>query len=47
MITIHGNATFEWAGSVEIDLTAARAGDVTVTHHFNEEIAAWARVADA
>lgn len=47
MITIHGNATFEWEGAVEIDLDRAQAGDLTVARHFNKEIAAWARVADA
>lgn len=46
MITIHGNATFEWEGSVEVDLARELAGEVTVTRHFNEEIAAWARVVD-
>lgn len=44
MVTIHGNATFEWEGSVAVDLARERAGDVTVTRHFNDEIAAWARV---
>lgn len=47
MITIHGNATFEWEGTVELDPATARAGNVVVTRHFNDEIAAWARVADA
>lgn len=46
MVTIHGNATWEWEGSVDVDLAAERAGDVTVTRHFNDEIAAWARVVD-
>ena len=46
MITIHGNATFEWEGSVTVDLASAQAGDVTVARHFNDEIAAWAKVAD-
>lgn len=47
MVTIHGNATWEWEGSVDVDLAAERAGDVVVAHHFNDEIAAWARVVDA
>lgn len=47
MITIHGNATFEWEGSVDVDLERRQAGDLIITKHFNDEIAAWARVADA
>lgn len=46
MVRLSGNATYEWDGSVEVDLDRAIAGEVTVTHHFNEEIAAWAKVAD-
>ena len=46
MMTVHGNATFEWEGSVAVDLAAGRAGDVRVARHFNDEIAAWARVVD-
>jgi diaminopimelate epimerase len=47
IVRLSGNATYEWAGSAEIDLDHARAGDVTVARHFNEEIAAWAQVADS
>lgn len=47
MTELSGNATFEWQGSVEVDIVHARAGDVTVSRHFNDEIAAWAAVADA
>lgn len=46
MVTIHGNATWEWEGSVDVDIPRELAGAVTVAHHFNEEIAAWARVVD-
>ena len=46
MVRLAGNATFEWAGSAEVDPVAGRAGDVAVTRHFNEEIAAWAAVAE-
>jgi diaminopimelate epimerase len=46
MVRLSGNATFEWEGSVEVDLDHARAGDLTVTRHFNDEIAAWAKVAE-
>lgn len=47
MVTLHGNATWEWEGMVEADLAQARAGDLRVLRHHDEEIAAWARVADA
>ena len=47
MVSLSGNATWEWRGSVEIDLAAERAGDLTVIAHADAEIAAWARVADA
>jgi diaminopimelate epimerase len=46
-VRLSGNATYEWAGSVEVDMAHGRAGDVTVARHFNEEIAAWATIADA
>jgi diaminopimelate epimerase len=46
MVRLSGNATYEWEGSAEVDLDRARAGEVTVTRHFNDEIAAWARVAE-
>lgn len=47
MVTLHGNATWEWEGVVEVDLAQARAGDLRVLRHYDDEIAAWARVADA
>ncbi|MGN6271230.1 MAG: diaminopimelate epimerase [Sphingomonas sp.] len=46
-VRLSGNATFEWAGSVEVDIDHARAGDVMVERHFNDEIAAWAALADS
>lgn len=46
MVRLSGNATFEWEGAVEVDPVRRLAGDVTVGHHFNDEIAAWAQVAD-
>jgi diaminopimelate epimerase len=46
MVSLSGNATFEWAGSVEVNLDHARAGDLTVTRHFNDEIAAWTTVVE-
>lgn len=47
MVTIVGNATWEWDGSVEVDLAQEIAGSLAVTRHYNDEIAAWAAVADA
>lgn len=44
LVTIVGNATWEYAGSVEVDLATGRAGDVSVTERFAHEIAAWERV---
>ena len=47
MVSLSGNATFEWEGSAEIDPARGSAGAVTVAGHHNDEIAAWARVAEA
>ena len=44
MVTLSGNATWEWEGEVTIDLATGRAGDLTVLRHFDAEIAAWAAV---
>ncbi|MDQ2877862.1 MAG: diaminopimelate epimerase [Pseudomonadota bacterium] len=46
MVSLVGNATFEWEGSAEVDLARGTAGDLIVTRHHNAEIAAWAAVAD-
>lgn len=46
MITLHGNATWEWHGEVEVDLSAERAGEVTVLRRYDDEVAAWRTVAD-
>ena len=43
MVQLSGNATYEWAGSAEVDLARGLAGDVRVERHFNDEIAAWAK----
>ncbi len=45
-VTLHGNATWEWDGEVEVDLSAERAGAVTVIRRYDNEIAAWRAVAD-
>lgn len=47
MVSLSGNATWEWRGSVEVDTATGRAGDLTVAAHCDDEIAAWAAVADA
>jgi diaminopimelate epimerase len=47
MVSLSGNATFEWEGSAEIDPGRGIAGAVTIAGHHNDEIAAWARVAEA
>ena len=39
MVTIEGNATFEWAGEVTVD--QGRAVDLTVTKRFDDEVRAW------
>ena len=41
MVTLAGNATFEWEGSVEIDPARGVAEDLIVTRRYPEEIAAW------
>ncbi len=42
MVTLSGNATFEWTGTVEVDLDTATATDLVVTRRHDDEIAAWA-----
>jgi len=44
MVTIVGNATWEWAGSVAVDLTQGIASDLIVERRYPAEIAAWAEV---
>lgn len=46
MVRLSGNATWDWQGSAEVDLASGVAGNVVVERHFNDEIAAWAAVAD-
>lgn len=41
MVTLSGNATYEWAGSVEVDLGSETACDLVVERRFTDEIAAW------
>lgn len=42
MVTLSGNATFEWAG--EVTVTDGVAIDLVVTDRFDAEVAAWAEV---
>ena len=44
MITIEGNATYEWEGEVTVDPVAGTATDLVVTRRYPQEIAAWERV---
>ena len=44
MVTLSGNATFEWSGSVEVDPTTATASDVVVTRRYEDERAAWSKL---
>lgn len=44
MVTLSGNATFEWDGSAEVDPTRGLAGDLVIDRWHNDEIAAWAGV---
>jgi diaminopimelate epimerase len=46
MVTLSGNATVEWTGSVEVDLATGTASGLTIGARFPEEIAAWAAVID-
>ncbi|MDO7843665.1 diaminopimelate epimerase [Sphingomonas immobilis] len=42
MVRLSGNATYEWAGSAEIDIATAVASDLTIARRFDAEVAAWA-----
>lgn len=46
MVQLSGNATWEWSGSIAVAPDSGQAGDLTVDRHFDDEIAAWAKVAD-
>ena len=43
MVTLSGNATVEWSGSVTVDLESGEPGarDLVITQRHDEEIAAW------
>lgn len=40
-VTLAGNATWEWAGSAEVDAVAGVAADLIVDERFDDEVAAW------
>lgn len=42
MIALSGNATWEWEGSVEVDLATGVAGDLRIDRRFDAEGEAWA-----
>ena len=44
MVTITGNATWEYAGEVEVDLAAGTASGLVVRERFEGEVAAWQQV---
>lgn len=44
MVTLSGNATFEWDGSAEVDPMRGLAGDLAINRWHNDEVAAWAGV---
>ena len=46
MVTIVGNATWEWSGSVAVDLDAGTAHDLVVTRRHDDEVAAWAALVE-
>lgn len=44
MVTLSGNASFDWRGSITIDLASATCGVLSVTERFDGDVAAWAAV---
>lgn len=41
MVTLSGNATFEWRGSVEVDLETGHAAALVVAERYADEVASW------
>lgn len=41
MVTLSGNATVEWTGSVTVDLESGEPRDLVIARRHEEEIAAW------
>ena len=46
-VTIQGNATFEWDGAIDVDLSTGVASGLTVTRRRDDEVAAWAALVAA
>lgn len=44
MVTLSGNATVEWRGSIKIDVATGALGALQVTERFDDEVAAWNKV---
>jgi diaminopimelate epimerase len=44
VVTLSGNATWEWSGEVDVDLDRGIASDLVVEQRFDAEVAAWAAV---
>ena len=44
MVTIVGNATWEYAGEIDVDLATGVASGLVVSERFEDEVAAWERV---
>lgn len=42
MVTLAGNATFEWEGSADLDVARGAVGAVTVARRRDDEVASWA-----
>ncbi|MBX9731201.1 MAG: diaminopimelate epimerase [Sphingomonas sp.] len=47
IVTLSGNATFEWRGTVTIDLATEKATDLIITERREHEVAAWDAVVTA
>lgn len=47
LVSLSGNATFEWDGEIEVELDAATASNLHVTRRRDDERAAWSGVLDA
>ena len=45
-VTLSGNATWEWEGSMEVDPATGTVSDVRIEQRFDEEAAAWALLFD-
>ena len=45
-VTLSGNATIEWRGSVEVDIAGERASDLVIEARADDEAAAWAALVE-